>query len=701
MQIGFEATDLRIGIDIGGTFTDIVAATNGRVVGTVKLPSTPHDYSAAIAEGVGRLLTDTATAATAVECVIHGTTIATNAILEGRGARTMLLTTRGFRDVLELRRIRTPELYNLSYTPPRALVARRHRLEISERLDASGAVLEPLAPADVDAAIAHCVAEKAEAVAVCLLHSYVNPAHEAEIATRLREALDPDVFVTASHEILPEIREYERTSTTVINAYVGPVVRRYMNQLVGVLEALGIHAPVRIMQSNGGTLGLEAVLRAPATIIESGPAAGVVAGASVAKTMGLDTVITVDMGGTTAKASLVEAGTILRTSEYEVGAGINLSSQLVKGRGHALRLPVVDISEIGAGGGSLAAVDAGGRLLVGPESAGAVPGPVAYGRGGTHATLTDAMVALGYLSPVAIAGGTVPIDAEGARQAVTGQIADRLGMPLHQAASGIYRIAGAVMTRAVKAVTTMRGRDPRTAALVAFGGNGSLMAPLIADELFIDTIVIPALPGVFSACGLLIAPNERQLSQTYFRPMHALEADAVRKVLAGLADRARTELVADGARENGIGISYSADLRYKGQAYELTVQLPDDLGQDLLLAMASRFHEQHGLAFGHSAPNDPVDLVSLRVVARDGDAESTTPQVDPDASTPFTPSRMADFGGPEAIETTVISRRSLGEAGTLAGPLIIEEYDATTLVPPGWSARLGASSSIILRRRTS
>ncbi len=691
---------LRIGIDIGGTFTDIVAARNGRVVGTVKLPSTPGDYSLAIAEGVGRLLQDIAMPPNAVETVIHGTTVATNAILEGRGARTLLLTTRGFRDVLELRRIRTPELYNLNYTPPRPLVPRRHRLEITERLGAAGEVLVPLVEADIDAAITRCIVERAEAVAICLLHSYVNPAHEAIIARRLRAALGTDVFVTASHEILPEIREYERTSTTVINAYVGPVVSRYLTQLVGVLKRLGIDAPVRIMQSNGGTLGLEAVLRAPATIIESGPAAGVVAGASVATAMALDTVITVDMGGTTAKASLVDAGTILRTSEYEVGAGINLSSQLVKGRGHALRLPVVDISEIGAGGGSLARLDASGRLLVGPESAGAAPGPVAYGRGGTNATLTDAMVTLGYLSPVAIAGGTVPIDAPGATRAVAEQIAAGLRRPVRDAAFGIYRIAGAVMTRAVKAVTTMRGRDPRSAALVSFGGNGSLMAPLIADELSIDTIVIPALPGVFSACGLLIAPNERQLSQTYFRPLQTLDGESVRAMLAGLAQRAVDELVADGADAAAIRTEYSADLRYKGQAYELTVALPDDAPDNLVATMAEQFHQQHGQAFGHSSPADPVDLVSLRVMAREMVGDLSAPQVEPDDSTPSMPSRMAFFGDAGDVETTVISRLTLARSGTLVGPLIVEEYDATTLVPPGWTARLGASASIILERQT-
>jgi N-methylhydantoinase A len=690
---------MRIGIDIGGTFTDIVAARDGRVVGAVKLLSTPHNYSAAIAEGVGRLLEETATPAAAVETVIHGTTVATNAILEGSGARTMLLTTRGFRDVLELRRIRTPELYNLSYTPPRPLVARRHRIEITERLDAGGNVLVPLDSADVDIAIARCLEEKAEAVAVCLLHSYANPEHEAVIAARLRAALGTAVFVTASHEILPEIREYERTSTTVINAYIGPVVSRYLAQLVGVLKGLGIDAPVRVMQSNGGTLGIEAVLRAPATIIESGPAAGVVAGASIASAMALETVITVDMGGTTAKASLVESGAILRTAEYEVGAGINLSSQLVKGRGHALRLPVVDISEIGAGGGSIARLDAGGRLLVGPESAGSMPGPVAYGRGGTHPTLTDAMVTLGYLSAVAIAGGAVPIDAPAARQAVEKDIATSLGRSVRDSAFGIYRIAGAVMTRAVKAVTTMRGRDPRSAALIAFGGNGSLMAPLIADELSIDTIVIPALPGVFSACGLLLAPNERQLSQTYFRSLNAIDGAAVRDVLEALSRRAVAELVEDGADSAAIHTEFSADLRYKGQAYELTVPVPGDALEGLPDVMARQFHDHHRQAFGHSSVGDPVDLVSLRVVAREISDNSAVPHVDPDGSTPSATSRMAFFGGPDAVETAVINRLTLGRDGPLAGPLIIEEYDATTLVPPGWTARLGLSASIIVERQ--
>jgi N-methylhydantoinase A len=413
---------VRIGIDIGGTFTDIVAVRAERIIAVLKLPSTPDDYSRAIEQGLRTLVDRGSFASHEVEAVVHGTTVATNAILEGQGARTGLITTKGFRDVLELRRIRIPELYNLGYDKPPPLVARRYRHEVAERIAADGSVLVPLDDNALEAALHRIRDQGLQALAICFLNSYVNPHHERRAAERARAMLE-GVFVTASCEILPEIREYERTSTTVVNAYVGPIVRTYLQRIVDVLRGIGILAPLRIMQSSGGTLDLDAVLRIPAAIVESGPAAGVVAGALLARQTSSRNAITIDMGGTTAKAALIEDGRITKTTEYEVGAGINLSSQLVKGRGHALKLPVVDISEIGAGGGSLAVVDGSGRILVGPESAGSVPGPVAYGRGGTTVTLTDALVVMGYINATALAGGSVPMDGAAARAAIQSQIA--------------------------------------------------------------------------------------------------------------------------------------------------------------------------------------------------------------------------------------------------------------------------------------
>ena len=698
-----KSGSVRIGIDIGGTFTDIVAARGREVVGIVKLQSTPGDYSNAILDGLGRLLGAGRVAPEEVSAVVHGTTVATNSILEGRGAKAALITTRGFRDVLELRRIRTPELYNFWYEKPPPLVPRRFRLEVTERLEPDGCVVTPLDEEDVYAALGRCVDAEIEALAISFLHSYANPEHEKRVADLARRTLGGAVFVTASHEILPEIREYERTSTTVVNAYVGPVVRAYLQRIAGVLQGLGIAAPLRIMQSNGGTLGLDAVLRVPAAIVESGPAAGVVGGALIALTLASPDAITIDMGGTTAKAALIQNGSVARTSEYEVGAGISVSSQLVKGRGHALRLPVIDISEIGAGGGSLAVVDSAGRLLVGPNSAGSVPGPVAYGRGGRVATLTDALVTLGYVSSTSIAGGAVPIEGEAAIAAVTGQIAEPLGVVAHHAAQGIYLVAGAVMTRAVKAVSTFRGRDPRECTLIAFGGNGALMAPQIADELGIRTIVVPPLPGLFSACGLIVAPNERELVHSLFGRLRGVSQATIREVLERLADRARRELVEDGSSPEAIETEYSADLRYAGQAYELTVGVAArHLDGDLVAVLAAAFHDEHERTFGHSSPQDPVDLVSLRVIAHEASPLADLPTFDY-ADTGQSPGVTRDvfFGSEAGVRPTpIISRSQLRRRGESPGPLIIEEYDATAVVPPGWRARLDDAARLVLTRQS-
>ena len=692
---------VRIGIDIGGTFTDIVAVRGGSIIAVRKLPSTPDDYSRAIRDGLHALVQRGSFAPDEVEAVVHGTTVATNAILEGQGARTGLITTKGFRDVLELRRIRIPELYNFGYDKPPPLVPRRYRHEITERIAADGSVLVPLDESELEAALHRLREQGVKSLAICFLNSYVAPDHERRAAERARAVLE-DVFVTASCEILPEIREYERTSTTVLNAYVGPRVRIYLHRIVDVLRDFGILAPLRIMQSSGGTLDLDAVLQVPAAIVESGPAAGVVAGALLARHQSSSNAITIDMGGTTAKAALIENGKISKTTEYEVGAGINLSSQLVKGRGHALKLPVVDISEIGAGGGSLAVVDRSGRVRVGPESAGSVPGPVAYARGGTTATLTDALVVMGYINATAVAGGTVSIDGMAARAALQTQIAERLGTDIHRAAHGVYLIAAALMTRAVKAVTTFRGRDPRDCILVAFGGNGALMAPLIADDLQVGTILIPPIPGLFSACGLVIAPNERERVRTVFRRLSAVSRDDILRHVADLTTEATRDLLADGATEAGAVVCEStAELRYAGQAYELGVSVPPNaVTGDLLSVLAEEFHTEHERTFGHASRGEPIDLVNIRVVARETRAIADLPRYCPQPQDNSGPHRRELYFGPEIgmLETPILSRADLGTRGETAGPLVLEEYDATVVIPPGWRARLETGGSLLVRR---
>ena len=406
-------TRYRIGVDIGGTFTDLVLLGTDGSVATRKVSSTPDDYSRGIVGGIGALLAAADVPAAAVDGIVHATTVATNAILEGRGARTALITTKGFRDVLEMRRLRIPELYNLQYRKPPPLVPRRLRFEVDERMGPGGVVLRPLDEATALDAADRIADSDVEAVAICLLHAYANPVVEHRVAALLTERLKQrnvrPVYVTCSADILPELREYERTSTAVVNGYVGPIVEQYLTGLRARLNGAGLSAPLQVMQSNGGTMTAEAAVQKPAYIVESGPAAGVIACARIARAVGCPNAISLDMGGTTAKAAMIENGEPARTSEYEVGAGINLSSKLVKGGGYAIKLPFIDVSEIGAGGGSVVAVDRLGSLQVGPRSAGAVPGPACYDLGGVDPTFTDAMVVLGYLNPRALAGGSVAL----------------------------------------------------------------------------------------------------------------------------------------------------------------------------------------------------------------------------------------------------------------------------------------------------
>ena len=442
----------------------------------------------------------------AVESVSHGTTVATNAVLERRGARTALVTTEGFRDVLELRRMRMPHLYDYFWTKPPSLVARRLRFEIAERVTAGGEVLKPLEEADARALAARLREAGPEAIAVCLLHAHVHPAHERRLGEILREEL-PGIPVSLSSEILREQQEYERTATTVVNAYVRPLMGRYVGDIRRGLDAAGIDAPLTIMQSSGGLMTAEDAASRPVYALESGPAAGVVAGLALARALGHENVITFDMGGTTAKASLIEGGRVSRSLEYEVGASLSAGSRLLRGSGELIRIPTIDIAEVGAGGGSIASLDPAGGLHVGPRSAGAAPGPACYGRGGTEPTVTDANVVLGYIPTGPLAGGDLSVSSELAEQAVA-KLGGQLGLSAVEAARGIHDLANGTMMRALRAVSTEKGRDPSDFVLIAYGGSGPVHAAALAAELGVATAVVPPLAGLFSAAGLLYARAE-------------------------------------------------------------------------------------------------------------------------------------------------------------------------------------------------
>src|SRR5947207_2671958 len=515
----------RAGVDIGGTFTDIVLLGDRGERHTKKVSSTVDDYARAITDGLSQLLAEIGGEARGIAELLHGTTVASNAILEHKGAKTGLITTKGFRDVLEIRNLRMPRLYDMSWTKPPPLVPRRLRVEVGERVNAQGGIDRPLDEASVERAVRFLIEEGVEAIAVCLLHSYLNPAHELRVKD-IVSRLAPDVTLCVSAQVLPVINEYERSSTTVINGYVRPIVERYLNRLAGEVKRIGIDAPLLLMQSNGGLTTANAAAVTPMHIIESGPAAGVVGVQALTRLVGIDKAISFDMGGTTAKASLIENGELTRATEYQVGAGIVLGSRLLSGAGYTLKVPAIDLAEVGAGGGSILWIDAGGALQVGPMSAGATPGPVCYDQGGSEPTVTDANIVLGYINPAHLVGGALALNAAKAGAAITDKIAGPLGISVEEAAYGAHLIAASNMIRALKAVSSERGRDPREYALVAFGGNGPAFAAGMAEAMHIPQVLIPPSAGVFSSFGLLHAQVDVYFIRSrkrLFRPVSAAE----------------------------------------------------------------------------------------------------------------------------------------------------------------------------------
>ena len=488
----------RIGVDIGGTFTDLVFLSNHGQTLTCKIASTPDDYSRAVLTGIQAGLTQLHLTPNQITEVSHGFTVATNAIIEQKGAPTALITTQGFRDILEFRRNRTPRLYDLYHEKSPALVKRQYRLEVAERLNHRGEILRPLNPDDVQRAIQTILDHHIESVAVSLLHSYANPTHEQQIAQAIRQQA-PHLNLTLSSDLLPEMKEYERTSTTVINSYVRPVVERYLTRLTDGLAQMGITVPLAVMQSNGGLATANIAKERPVYCIESGPAAGVVGACQLGRRLNMPNLMTLDMGGTTAKASIIENGQMLQSPEYEVGGGISVGHRLLRGSGHILRVPAIDLAEVGAGGGSIAAVDRSQSLRVGPQSAGAHPGPACYQQGGQHPTVTDADVLLGYLNPHHLLAGDFPIDAALAQKAIHDHIAQPLNLTDIQAAHGIHLLVNSNMSRALRAVSSERGRDPRRFDLIAFGGGGPVHAAGLAEMLNLTRILIPPSPAPSAA----------------------------------------------------------------------------------------------------------------------------------------------------------------------------------------------------------
>ncbi|TMK09085.1 MAG: hydantoinase/oxoprolinase family protein, partial [Alphaproteobacteria bacterium] len=551
-------------------------------------------------------------------------------------------------------------------------------------------------------AVRFLVDESIEAIAVCLLHSYLNPAHELRVK-EIVSRLAPDVTLCVSAQVLPVINEYERSSTTVINGYVRPIVERYLNRLAGEVKRIGIDAPLLLMQSNGGLTTANAAAVTPMHIIESGPAAGVVGVQALTRLVGIDKAISFDMGGTTAKASLIENGELTRATEYQVGAGIVLGSRLLSGAGYTLKVPAIDLAEVGAGGGSILWIDAGGALQIGPHSAGAVPGPVCYDQGGTEPTVTDANVVLGYINPAQLVGGALKLNAAKARTVIADRIARSLGMSVEEAAYGAHLIAASNMIRALKAVSSERGRDPRDYALVAFGGNGPVFAAGMAEAMHIPQVLIPPSAGVFSSFGLLYAEVEYYFTRTRKRLLRALDPAEAQDIIDGLEAEARARLSEDGFAPGRIELRRSASLHYQGQSFELRVPLAaGPLDQAALAAIEEAFGVEHERTYGHRAGvEEPVELVSLEVIGRGipdmpRAASVAAASLAPDIAI-AEPARRAYFGPAQGwLEACIVNRSAL--KAPHAGPCIVEEYDATCLVPPGWNARLDAHGNIVLSR---
>jgi N-methylhydantoinase A len=683
---------VRVAVDIGGTFTDVVVLDGNGAVRTLKLPSTTGDYSRGIVDGIRSLAEAAVWPVDAIADIVHGTTAATNAVLEGTGARTGLVTTKGFRDVLELGRMRRPVLYDLFWEKPRPLVHRSMRLEVLERMSADGREVVPVDIPSVRRTARRLAASGADSVAVCLINSYRNPAHEQSVGAILSEEL-PGIPVSLSSEVLPEVDEYERTSTTTINAYLRPVIESYVGSLLDRLDQMGIRCPVLIMQSSGGLMSARGASERPAYVVESGPAAGAIGSSFVAQELGLANAITFDMGGTTAKASIIEEGRLRIAHESEIGAGISIGTRLQSGGGYVLRVPAIDLAEVGAGGGSIVSVDQGGALKVGPQSAGALPGPICYGLGGRQLTVTDANLVLGYLNPDRLAGGAVALDPLAARHAVQEQVADRLRLGLYEAAYGVHVVANANMTRAINAVSTERGRDPRQFTLIAFGGSGPVHAAAMARALGIGRVLIPLIPGLFSAFGLLVADVERRAVRTCNVPLVPESTERVEGMFSELETEAAEALRREGFRASAF--QRSADLRYAGQAHALLVDIPTP-SRDVA-EIRELFDREHQQTYGRKDEVD-VEIVNLRATARAGVSKPSLAALRIDgvsASSGRPTTRMAYFTSGLTPTSVLTTREQLG-VESWNGPLIIEEYDSTIVVPPGTTAHLDPAGNVLI-----
>ncbi len=667
---------LRIAADVGGTFTDVaVFDENSGGIRLGKTLTTPSSLIEGMNHGVGKAGADLANA----RLFLHGTTVAINALLERKGARTALVTTKGFRDIYEIGRINRPEAYNLFFRKHQPLVERALRVEVDERMDAAGEVLRPLIDTEVEAIARRLQEEGVEAVAILFLHSYRNPDHEVR-ARNIISRMMPDAFVTASHELSQEYREFERSSTVAANAYIGPHVTRYLSEADRVLSGVRFHGKFLIVQSTGGLYDAAQARRECIRMLESGPAAGVIGTRELCAVIGLRNAIAFDMGGTTAKAGVILDGVELTANQVMVGG---------YAEGLPIQIPMIDIEEVGTGGGSIARLAHGKSLRVGPESAGAAPGPVCYGNGGTEPTVTDANLLLGRLAPDLFLGGEMKLDVDGATRAMTNQISAPLGLSVAEAADGIIRIAVTQMANVVKRVTTARGLDARDFAMVAYGGAGPLHAVLVARELQIPRVIIPNAPGHFSAYGMLVSDLRRDYVRTLFARLADAPFDSFNAIFRELEQRGRDDIDEAATERLEIIVKHAVDMRYVGQEHAVTVEV--DRGafdaRDID-AIKTAFDAVHNQRYGYASSDESAEIVNLRLSVIGVIAKPQLAPLDAAASTSadealigVRPVEFGVMGG--RLETPLYDRARLLRGHRVTGPALIQEYASTTVLLPG------------------
>lgn len=681
-----------LAIDIGGTFTDVVLLE--RSTGTlsiVKVLTSYPDPSDAVLDGTRRILGETGCNPAGIERILHGTTLVTNTLIERKGAKTGLITTDGFRDALEIGREGRYDIYDLWLELPEPIVQRRHRVQVVERLNPDGSVRIPLDEESARSAATVLQEARVDALAVCLLHAYANSDHEERVR-RTVQSVWPDVPVSCSHEVSPELREYERTSTTVANAYVQPLADRYLRRLEEGLRSQDLTAPLHIMLSNGGSCSTETARRFPIRLVESGPCGGALSAAEWGRQCGISRVLAFDMGGTTAKAILTDGGDFPITTESEVARVYRFK----KGSGLPLLVPVLDMIEIGAGGGSVARLNDLGLPAVGPESAGSSPGPACYDRGGGEPTVTDADLVLGFLDPNHFLGGEMTLDVSRARDSIA-SLADSFGGSVMEAARGIHRLVNENMANAARVHAAERGVDIRPYALVATGGAGPVHATGVARLLGLPHVVVPPVAGVGSAYGLLLAPISFDFARTRVGRLGQLDVEQVNSLYEEMEGEGR-QVVKEGGVSDEIQVARTADMRYVGQGHEIRVPIPSgELNQGSREAIQAAFDEAYRKAFGRICDGVPVESVHWRVTVTGPKPVPPPLRVAADSESAVKGVRDVLFvEGTEPVEATIYSRYALNRESQLFGPAIIEEAESTTVVPPGWVARVHACGALVL-----